>query len=70
MNTYTKDHPALSPAEDYAATYPLANIALEYYLEWRNDYLTSSQFALDKGISHEFACELIQEGRRIHKMNG
>jgi hypothetical protein len=59
----------LSPAQDYADTYPMAKIALECYIEWRNDYLTTTQFATDKGISHEFACELIREGRRIHMMN-
>ena len=59
----------LSPAQNYADTYPMAQIALECYLEWCNDYLTTKQFAIDKGISQEFACELIREGRRIHKMN-
>jgi hypothetical protein len=59
----------LSPAQDYADTYPMAKIALESYLEWRNDYFTITHFAIDKGISQEFACELIREGRRIHKMN-
>ena len=59
----------LSPAEDYANHFPLAAIALDCYLEYRNDYLTDWGFARDKGLSDEFTLALIKEGRRIHKMN-
>jgi len=59
----------LSPAEDYANHFPLAAIALDCYLEYRNDYLTIWRYSRDKGLSDEFTLALIKEGRRIHKMN-
>lgn len=36
------------------------------YLEWVNDYLTISVFALDKGITEKQARQQIEIGRKIH----
>ena len=36
------------------------------YLEYVNDYLTISTFALDKGITEKQARQQIEIGRKIH----
>ena len=59
----------LSNAEMHAALNPYANFALKAYLQYVNEYLTVEIFAEHKGITLEFAKSLINEGRRIHKMN-
>jgi len=38
----------------------------ERYLEYINDYLTISVFALDKGITEKQASQQIEIGRKIH----
>jgi len=38
----------------------------ELYLEYLNDYLTITNFALDKGITEKQARQQIEIGRKIH----
>ena len=38
----------------------------EIYLEYINDYLTITNFALDKGITEKQARQQVEIGRKIH----
>jgi hypothetical protein len=59
----------MTPLQEHLAEYPEAKRVFDLYLEYRNDYLTSSRFAANKGFSIEFALDVIDEGRRLHMMN-
>jgi len=58
MNNTTKQ---LQKAVDNAGTF-----FQELYLEYLNDYLTITNFALDKGITEKQARQQIEIGRKIH----
>ena len=58
MNNTTKQ---IQKAVDNAGTY-----FQELYLEYLNDYLTITNFALDKGITEKQARQQIEIGRKIH----
>jgi hypothetical protein len=58
MNNTTKQ---IQKAVDNAGTF-----FQELYLEYLNDYLTITNFALDKGITEKQARQQIEIGRKIH----
>lgn len=41
-------------------------LAIGFYLEWLNDYLTVEGIASDYGISKEYALFLIETGKNAH----
>ena len=47
----------------------LRSVMIEYYLDYRNNYLTVDKFAEHNGLTYEQASVLLGEGKRLFFSN-